>query len=146
MSWYFSNDKKVFVSFDYDNDKHYYYLLKGWDANKSFKFHFSDYTSKEIKSDSVRVVKQKLSQKINEADLTLVIIGEHSNDSHKDKDEIGYKNWQNYEIAKSAELGKSIIAVKIDRSYNSPDEIYNVGAKWVYSFTEDDITKALENA
>ena len=45
MSWYFSNDKKVFVSFDYDNDKHYYYLLKGWDANKSFKFHFSDYTS-----------------------------------------------------------------------------------------------------
>lgn len=145
MSWYYSNDKKVFVSFDYDNDKHYYYLLKGWDANKSFKFHFSDYTSKEIKSDSVRVVKQKLSQKINEADYVLVIIGKHSNDIHADRKEIGYRNWQNYEIAKSAELGKKVIAVKIDRTYDSPIEIYGIGASWAQSFKEDSITKALEN-
>ncbi len=145
MYLYSSTGKKVFVSFDYDNDRHYYYLLKGWDANKSFKFHFSDYTSKEIKSDSVTVVKQKLSQKINEADCTLVIIGKHSNDKHPDSSLIGYKNWQNYEIAKSVEHGKKVVAVKIDRSYDSPEEIIGIGASWAMSFTEDAITKALED-
>ena len=146
MALYSSNGKKVFVSFDYDNDRHYYYLLKGWDANKSFKFHFSDYTSKEIKSDSVRVVKQKLNQKINEADYTLVIIGEHSNDKLADSALIGYRNWQNYEIAKSIEHGNKLIAVKIDRTYDSPDEILENGASWAMSFTEASITKALEDA
>ena len=43
--------KKVFVSFDYEKDKQYYFLLKAWDANSDFDFSFSDYTSKEIKSD-----------------------------------------------------------------------------------------------
>lgn len=146
MFLYSSSGKKVFVSFDYDNDRRYYYLLKGWDANKSFKFHFSDYTSKEIKSDSVAVVKQKLSQKINEADYTLVIIGEHSNDRHMDSDLIGFRNWQNYEIAKSVEHGNKIIAVKIDKSYESPIEILGVGASWAMSFTETAIAKALEEA
>lgn len=146
MYLYSTSGKKVFVSFDYDNDKHYYYLLKGWDANKSFKFHFSDYTSKEIKSDSVSVVKQKLSQKINEADYTLVIIGKHSNDIHSDHNLIGYKNWQNYEIAKSVAHGNKIIAVKIDRMYNSPDELYGKNASWALAFSEEAITKALGNA
>ena len=145
MYFYSESKKKVFVSFDYDHDRKYYYLLKSWDANKNFRFHFSDYTSKEIKSDIVSVVKQKLSQKINEADCTLVIIGEHSNDKHTDSDLIGYKNWQNYEIAKSVEHGKNVIAVKIDRSYESPDEIIGIDASWVMSFSEDAITKALEN-
>ena len=28
--------KKVFVSFDYENDKHYKFLLEAWDANPKF--------------------------------------------------------------------------------------------------------------
>lgn len=39
MYLYSSTGKKVFVSFDYDHDRHYYYLLKGWDANKSLFLH-----------------------------------------------------------------------------------------------------------
>ncbi len=144
MYYYFRN-KKVFVSFDYDNDRHYYYLLKGWDANKRFEFSFSDYTSKEIKSDNIIVVKQKLSQKINQADITLVIIGKHSNDLHEDSKLIGYRNWQNYEIAKSVEHGNKLVAVKIDRSYDSPEELLGQGASFAMSFTEQSITKALEN-
>lgn len=145
MYLYSSTGKKVFVSFDYDHDRHYYYLLKGWDANKSFKFHFSDYTSKEIKSDNISVVKQKLSQKINEADYTLVIVGAHSNEAHPDRNLIGYRNWQNYEIAKSFEHGNKVIAVKIDRTYDSPYELLGKGVSWAYAFSEDAISRALSN-
>jgi len=49
--------KKVFVSFDYEKDRNYYFLMKAWDANTDFEFSFSDYTSKEIKSDSIPVIK-----------------------------------------------------------------------------------------
>ena len=45
--------KKVFVSFDYDNDKHYKFLLEAWDSNPNFDFYFSDLSSAEIKSNSV---------------------------------------------------------------------------------------------
>jgi hypothetical protein len=34
--------KRVFVSFDYENDKHYKFLLEAWDANKNFDFLFAD--------------------------------------------------------------------------------------------------------
>ena len=59
--------KKVFVSFDYEKDKNYYYLMLAWNENPNFDFVFSDYTSKEIKSDSVSTVKRALSRKIGES-------------------------------------------------------------------------------
>ena len=86
-----------------------------------------------------------MSQKINQADITLVIIGKHSNDLHEDSKLIGYRNWQNYEIAKSVEHGNKLVAVKIDRSYDSPEELLGQGASFAMSFTEQSITKALEN-
>lgn len=42
--------KKVFVSFDWDNDRHYKYLLEAWHANPEFDFVFSDTTPREIDS------------------------------------------------------------------------------------------------
>lgn len=80
--------KKVFVSFDYEKDRCYYYLMKAWDANQSFEFVFSDYTSREIRSDSVAVVKRQLSAKIGLATHTLVIVGEDANRTHPDHWEI----------------------------------------------------------
>ena len=53
--------KKVFVSFDYEKDKHYKFMLQAWDANPEFDFYFSDLSADEIKSKSVPVVKQVLS-------------------------------------------------------------------------------------
>ena len=76
--------KKVFVSFDYEKDKHYYFLLKAWDANSDFEFSFSDYTSKEIQSDNIAVIRANLTKKINEATYTLVIVGADANRGHKD--------------------------------------------------------------
>ena len=139
-------EKKVFVSFDYEKDRYYYALMKAWDANTNIEFVFSDYTSKEIKSDSIPVVKAALTRKINEATHTLVIIGEDANKRHTDAVEIGYTNWQNFEIAKSKERKNKLIGVKIDSTYDSPSELLGAGAKWAMSFGKDSIINALNNA
>jgi hypothetical protein len=138
--------KKVFVSFDYENDKHYKFLLQAWDANPKFDFLFSDLSSAEIKSKSVAVVKQALSAKINQATYTLVIVGKEANRRHPDYLEIGYRNWLNYEVAKSKDHANKLVGVKIDRTYDSPEELLGAGASWAFSFTQDAIIKALEDA
>ena len=138
--------KHVFVSFDYEKDRRYYSLMKAWDKNPNFDFLFSDYTSKEINSDDVAVVKRALSRKIGESTYTLVIIGEDANKKHPDRLEIGYTNWQNYEVAKSVERGNKIIGVKILNSYSAPTEMLNVGASWASSFEQAKIIKALNEA
>lgn len=138
--------KKVFVSFDYEKDRFYYYLLKAWDANSNFNFVFSDYTSKEIQSDDVSAVKRALSRKIGESTYTLVIIGEDANRPHPERYSIGYKNWQNYEVAKSVERGNKLVGVKINRNYSAPEEMIGVGASWALSFSQNSIINALNNA
>jgi len=138
--------KKVIISFDYENDGHYKNLLKAWDANSDFQFTFSDLTPDEIQSWDISRIKAVLTSKINQATYTLVIIGKYANTKHKDSDEIGYRNWIYFEIARSVESGNKIVAVKIDKSYNSPEEIYGSGASWAMSFTQDAIIKALDEA
>jgi hypothetical protein len=138
--------KKVFVSFAYENDKHYKFLLQAWDANPKFDFLFSDLSSSEINSWSVDRIKAALTRKINQATYTLVIVGKEANKRHRDWREIGYKNWLNYEIAKSKENGNKLVAVKLDKSYESPEELLGAGASWAMSFTQDAIIKALDNA
>jgi hypothetical protein len=138
--------KKVFVSFDYENDKHYKFLLEAWDANPDFDFYFSDLSSKEIQSWDIPTIKAALTRKINQATYTLVIVGKYANVQHKDHKEIGYKNWLNYEIAKSKSNKNKLVGVKIDKEYTSPDELLGAGASWAMSFTRDAIVKALNNA
>ncbi len=134
---------KIFVSFDFEHDRQYKYTLNMWNKNTSFEFTFDDHSSKEIKTNSVSVVKQVLSRKINEATAVIIIVGKYANSLHPDRVEIGYKNWQNYEIAKAKELGKKLIAVQIDPTYEYPEELKSVSAKRVYSFNQEDIIKAV---
>ena len=136
----------VFVSFDYDADKHYKYLLEAWNNNPKFKFVFEDGTPQEIDSNNVGRIKAALALKIKDATHTLVIVGKNANDMHRKSSLIGYRNWINFEVAKSVELGKRIAAVKLDRSYTSPNELTSARASWAYSFTESNIIKALEDA
>lgn len=137
---------KIFVSFDYENDRQYKYMLNAWSVNSNIEFTFNDASTGEINSWDIAAIKRTLSRKINEADAVLVIVGEHANSLHKDHIAIGYRNWQNYEIAKAKELDKKIIAVKVDRFYTSPEELYNCGAVWANSFTLDSIKQAIHKA
>lgn len=128
--------KRIFISYDYDGDKHYKNLLLAWDAHKEFAFSISDYSADvSINSDKAHVVKSVLSRYINQGTIFLVIVGKKT-----------YKSqWVKWEINKAVELGKKIVAVKTDRENNSPDELYGIGASWAMSFTYLSITNALKN-
>ena len=138
--------KKVVVCFDFENDKNYKRTLSMWDANSNFDFSFNDLTPNEIQSNDIPTIKSVLTRKINQATYTLVIVGRYANSQHPDHKEIEYKNWQNFEIAKSKDNENKLVAVKIDKCYTSPDELLNSGASWAMSFTQDAIIKALDEA
>lgn len=135
--------KKVCISFDYTEDKHYRYLLQAWDKNSNFDFDMSDKTPDEIDSNSYSRIKAVLTAKITQTDCLLVIVGAKTNTRHPRSTEIGEKNWQIWEIEKAKELGKKIVAVKIKATYDSPAELKNIGATWALSFSQDSIIKAL---
>ena len=138
--------KKIFVSFDYDNDKHYRNLLQAWDANPDFDFFFSDLTPGEIDTWDISKIKAALTRSINQATGTLVIVGKYANRKHKDSDEIGFTNWINFEIAKSKDNGNRLIAIKLNREYVSPSELFGSEATWAMSFNRDAIIKAIHEA
>lgn len=138
--------RKIFVSFDFENDRNYKYLLEAWNGNSKFEFEFDDKSTREINSWNIPTIKAALTKKINQADYTIVIVGKEANKKHKDSELIGYKNWQNFEIAESKENRNKLIAIKIKNEYESPEELFGSGASWAYSFNEESIMKAVENA
>ena len=137
--------KKVIVSLDYEHDRWYYFLLKAWDANNHFDFFFSDITPKEIQTSNITVIKRVLSAKIHEANYMVALIGRHSDERHPNYWQIGYNNWQAYEISKNLEYGNKLVVVKLDKSYSVPLEAYGCNAKWVYSFNAEEIGTALNS-
>ncbi len=138
--------KKVIICFDYENDRHYRNLLSAWDANTDFEFSFNDITPNEIQSWRIPIIKGELTKKINHSTYTVVIIGKEANKRHNVYLEIGHKNWQNFEIFQSKKNNNKLVAIKLDHTNTSPDEINNSGATWAYSFTRDAIIKALNEA
>jgi len=137
---------KVFVSFDYSDDKHYKYLLQAWHSNPKFEFLFEDGTPQEINSFNVGRIKAALTMKIRAATHTLVIVGKNANKIHSQSHLIGHRNWINYEIAKSVELGKRIAVIKLDPTNTSPERLTGVNASSEYGFTEDNVVRALNSA
>lgn len=134
---------KIFVSFDFEHDRNYKYTLNMWNGNSNFEFTCDDRSPSEIQTSSVSVVKQVLSRKINEATAVVVIVGRYANSLHPDRNQIGYRNWQNFEVAKAKELGKKLIAVQLNAMYEYPEELKSAFATRVYSFNQSDIIKAV---
>ena len=69
--------KRIFVSFDYDNDKHYKNLLLAWSANDQFAdFYISDQSVTEpVDSDRAGPIRRAISAKIGAATGLLCIVG-----------------------------------------------------------------------
>lgn len=127
--------KKVFVSFDYDEDKHYKLLLQAWDANKKFYFNFNDQSvTNPIDSNKSSRIKAGITNKMNDSTYCLIIIGKHT---HKSK-------WVSWEIENAHKLGLKLVAVKIDKSYKTPDALYDKNASWAMKFKQDSIIDAME--
>lgn len=132
-----AHKRKVFVSYDYDNDKHYKNLLMAWDGNKLFDFSIYDHSADvSINSTNSTAIKSVISRYLNESTYFLVIVGAKTNKSA----------WVKWEIEKAVELKKRIIAVKTDRENISPDALLGIGATWAMTFTYDSIIKAINLA
>ena len=129
--------KKIFVSYDYDNDRNYKNLLLAWDKNSEFDFGFSDQSADiSIDSYNASAIKRAISAKINASTRLLCIVGSKT-----------YKSdWVSWEIDKAVEIRKKIIAVKTDARNTSPDAILGIGAEWAMSFTFQAIKDAIEGA
>ncbi|WP_440956892.1 TIR domain-containing protein [Methanosarcina sp. Mfa9] len=129
--------KRVFVSFQYEEDKHYKLLLQAWNANPNFDFGFSDQSvTTPINSERAPTIKTGITKKMNEATYCLVIVGEHTHESE----------WVNWEIDNAHKLGLKIVAVKIDKSYESPASLYGKNVTWAMSYSQDSIIRALNEA
>ena len=129
--------RKVFISFDYDNDSHYKYLLSAWDRNGDFDFSFYDGSvTVPVNSDDAGPIRRVISQRIKACPRFLCIVGEKTHES----------DWVAWEIDKAVELKRKIIAVKIDRLNTTPNGLYGVGAKWALSFTLEAIKRAVDES
>lgn len=147
MSWISrATKKKIVISFDYDHDKQYRYLLSALKENKRSAIDFEDLTPGAINTDNVARVKSVLTSQIRSATHLLVIVGDYANTWHPDSILIGDRNWQWWEINKAKDEQKGLIAVKIHKDDEAPTPLKNAGATWALSFNVTAILAAINNA
>jgi hypothetical protein len=126
---------KVFIGYDYDNDKAVKDRLLGWDANKEFDFSSYDRSfDVAVDSPGAAAIKQDLAARIGDASYFLYIVGKESYRS----------GWAAWEVRKAVELKKKLVAVKTDSIYNSPSVLQSAGASWSTMFNFDSIKQAID--
>ncbi|HOV69026.1 MAG TPA: TIR domain-containing protein [Clostridia bacterium] len=129
--------KRVFISYDYSYDRHYKNLLVAWNENDDFDFEFTDTSvGVSVNSTDASVIKSVITKKIKDSTHFLCLIGRYTYNS----------DWVEWECQKAVELNKKIVAVKINREYNTPLPLIGVGTSWAMSFTFDSIKNAINNA
>jgi len=125
---------KVFIGYDYDNDKAAKDRLLGWDTNKEFDFSSYDRSfDVAVDSEEAIAIKQDLAARIGDASYFLCIVGK----------ETYHSGWMAWEIRKAVELKKKLVAAKTDSTNNSPTAMQGVGASWSTIFNFDSIKKAM---
>ena len=129
--------KKIFISYDYDNDRNYNNILLAWGNNSKFDFGFSDQSADvSIQSTDAAAIKRAISAKINAATYFLCLVGKKTSRS----------SWVAWEIDKAKELRKKLVTVKISSSNTTPNGLLSAGASWAMSFTFDATKDTIEDA
>ena len=132
-----ANKKRIFISYDYDEDKHYRYLLTAWDKNGEFDFEFYDSSlNVAVNSDDAAYVRSVIKPKIQRSTHLLCLVGEKASKSE----------WIAWEIDKAIDAKIKLIAVKLKSTNTTPPNLFGVGATWAMSFTFEAIKKAVESA
>ncbi|HDE7673630.1 TPA: TIR domain-containing protein [Staphylococcus aureus] len=129
---------KLFVSYRADDEgSRYKNLLVGWSENPNknfFDVKFEDTSiGISINSTNAYYIKRKIKEKIESSNKVICIIGKNTHSSE----------WVNWELVTAHNLNKPIVAIKIDKSYKSPIEVYGKNVHWAYSFSYEAIKKAL---
>lgn len=128
---------KVFVSYRADDEgtKHKN-LLVAWSANNRFfpeiKFHDTSIGT-SINSVNANYIKSVIKDRIKESDIVLCLVGKNT----------GNSDWVNWEIETAYQLNKKIVAVKIERHYDTPSALFRKGASWALDFSKNSILRAL---
>ncbi|WP_084799564.1 TIR domain-containing protein [Bradyrhizobium sp. Ai1a-2] len=102
--------KNVFISFAHE-DLDEVNLLRGQSKNENSDIEFNDYSVKEP-YDSVRAeyIKSRLTERISQSSTTVVYLSKDTPQSR----------WVRWEVEKSIELGKRVIAVHAGQSAPTP--------------------------
>ena len=73
---------KVFISFDYDNDKHYKNLLVAWNENKNFDLSFYDGSvTVPVNSEAAGPIRRVIAQRIKACPRFLCLVGSKTSQS-----------------------------------------------------------------
>jgi hypothetical protein len=130
--------KRVFLSYDHDNDGYYKDILIDWSKQPDFaQFSVHDQpVTIPVDSEGAVPIKRAIAARINAATAFLCIVGAKTCTN----------GWVEWEIRKADELGKRMIGVRINRDHNASEELCNAGATWALSFTFEGIKSAMEEA
>lgn len=133
---------KVFVSFDGDNDMHYYRLMRAWKQTDGSEFSFFDAhdINTALDSSTEETIKRKLSERLSNTKIIISLIGENTRYLYK------FVRW---ELEKAISLGIPIIGVNLNglRKMDpelTPPILKNELVLYV-SFNKSIIQYALEN-
>ncbi|WP_033152426.1 TIR domain-containing protein [Streptococcus equinus] len=128
---------KVFVSYRADDEgSRYKNLLVAWSENDRFfpeiSFHDTS-VGTSINSVNATYIKSVIKDKIQKSDIVLCLVGRNTSDS----------DWVNWEIETAYQLNKKIVAVKIDRRYDTPRALYRKNVDWAFVFSKEAILRVL---
>ncbi len=128
---------KIFVSYRADDEGTLHKnLLVAWSRNDRFfpeiKFHDTSIGT-SINSVNANYIKSVIKDRIKESDIVLCLVGKNT----------GNSDWVNWEIETAYQLNKKIVAVKIERYYDTPSALFGKGASWALDFSKNSILRAL---
>lgn len=98
---------KVFVSFDGDNDIHYYRLMTAWkqNDNTSFNFHDAHDVNNALDTSTEETIKRRLRERLLNSKIVVSLIGEQTRYLHK------FVRW---ELEQAVNLNLPIIGVNLN--------------------------------
>lgn len=130
--------KHIFLSYDYEHDGGYRDVLLSWAKSPDFaQFLVNDQpVTVPVDSEQAEPVKRAITARIGAATAFLCIVGPKTSANP----------WVEWEIRKADELGKRLIAARVNRDCAAHEALYNAGPTWALSFTFEGIKHAIEEA
>lgn len=106
---------KTFVSFDGDNDIHYYWLMRAWKQSDRTEFKFFDaHDINTTRNSSLEsTIKRRLRERLLNAKVFVSLIGENTKHLYK------FVRW---EIEQALSLGLPIIGVNLNQMRSQDEE------------------------
>jgi hypothetical protein len=126
--------KKVYISYDYANDRPYKNLLLAWNDKEEFNplVLVSDiYEDNNLDSEIQKVIADKL----NQASVFLVIVGHNTYQS----------KWVEWEINQALDRELPVLIVKTDSKNQIPQNLFKVKTVQVDSFIFQVISDAIKH-